>query len=152
MSDNRYYVQLQFHPAIRRCSRWLASQILLDVNLELLDHRYPLRSRLDNFRLELEDLASVLRCQYADRFPNLPTWRTQDLESLRTLLKHGHDRSAAHADSIRISFKGVEVETSGIKSLQDFSGIGHAGGWRSDYILYRPRSSSFKFSSHFRIS
>src|SRR5882757_9704539 len=98
MSDNRYYVQVEIRPAIRRRLRRLACQETLELGPELFQNRYPLWGRFHDFQFVLEDFAAVLCCKHADSFPHLPTRRSQYLESLSAWLKHGHDLAAAHAD------------------------------------------------------
>src|SRR5256885_470807 len=120
MSDNRYYVQLEIRPAIARRLRRFARQETLKLGPELVQQCFPLWGRVHNFRFVLEDFAAVLRCKHADSFPHLPTRRSQDLETLRIGLNHRHNLAAAHAESVRISLKCVQIETCGVKSLEDF--------------------------------
>src|SRR5438445_3093881 len=111
----------------RGFSPQLSRQEFLQLRAKPTQRLQPVRSRLDDFLLSLENLPSIPLDQDANRLPHPPPRRSQHLQSLRRRHKQRNAIIPHHTHTFRKPVKGLKIKSSKIKSLQLSSRISHGG-------------------------
>ena len=119
-----------------------------------------LRRSLEEFLLVHEDFASVALHQRAQALTHTPAYVSQNLEAIHTSHEKGDTAIAQHTNGFGKALEGLQIESGSVETLELFGRIWHQDGKGQElkakgclsYILYRPRSSSFRPSSHLRRS